>query len=170
MPSYYAPTGGHPGQDQIMTDRAVFTEAYAVIPKGVMQDIVTSFLPHWEATRLWVIARPMTGFAETFSHYIMEVAPGGGSDRPDDAVDAQAVLFVVGGSATLTIAGQDHVLREGGYAYPPPQMRWSLMKQSIWENSASTELCSPRCLKRTILRFVVRLPACTSDFMNGSRN
>ena len=40
--SYYAPTGGHPPQTQLTTDRAVFTEAYAVIPKGVMRDIVTS--------------------------------------------------------------------------------------------------------------------------------
>ena len=35
---YYAPKGGHPGQDQLLTDRAVFTDAYAVIPKGTMRD------------------------------------------------------------------------------------------------------------------------------------
>ena len=78
-PSYYAPEGGHPGQDQLLTDRAVFTDAYAVIPRGTMRDIVTSFLPGWTGTRLWVLARPMTGFSETFSQYIVEVAPGGGS-------------------------------------------------------------------------------------------
>ena len=38
---YYAPKGGHPGQDQLLTDRAIFTDAYAVIPKGTMRDIVT---------------------------------------------------------------------------------------------------------------------------------
>jgi (S)-ureidoglycine aminohydrolase len=32
--SYYTALGGHPPQTQLMTDRAVFTEAYAVIPKG----------------------------------------------------------------------------------------------------------------------------------------
>ena len=31
-----------------MTGRAVFTEAYAVIPRGVFSDIVTSFLPGWD--------------------------------------------------------------------------------------------------------------------------
>ena len=61
--TYFAPPGGHPAQTELMTGRAVFTEAYAVIPRGVMRDITTSFLPHWDATRLWVIARPMTGFA-----------------------------------------------------------------------------------------------------------
>ncbi|MET4127512.1 bifunctional allantoicase/(S)-ureidoglycine aminohydrolase [Roseovarius sp. MBR-6] len=124
--SYYAPQGGHPGQDQLLTDRAVFTEAYAVIPKGTMRDIVTSFLPFWEGTRLWVIARPMSGFAETFSHYIMEVQPGGGSDRPESEARAQAVLFVVEGEATLTIAGAAHVLAAGGYAYLPPESGWTL--------------------------------------------
>ena len=42
---YYSPQGGLPPQTQIMTDRAMFTDAYAVIPKGTYSDIVTSFLP-----------------------------------------------------------------------------------------------------------------------------
>ncbi|MED5501357.1 MAG: (S)-ureidoglycine aminohydrolase, partial [Pseudomonadota bacterium] len=67
--TYYAPHGGLPPQSQLIHGRAVFTEAYAVIPKGVMSDIVTSFLPHWEKTRLWVLSRPLSGFAETFSQY-----------------------------------------------------------------------------------------------------
>ena len=77
---YYAPYGGHPPQTDLLTDRAMFKEAYAVIPRGTQRDIVTSFLPHWEGTRLWVLARPLTGFAETFSQYLMEVSPGGGSE------------------------------------------------------------------------------------------
>ena len=125
-PRYFAPQGGHPGQDQLLTDRAVFTDSYAVIPKGTMRDITTSFLPFWEDTRLWVIARPMTGFAETFSHYITQVAPGGGSTRPETDVTAQAVLFVVAGTATLTVAGTAHNLTPGGYAYLPAGTDWQL--------------------------------------------
>lgn len=128
-PSYYAPKGGHPGQDQLLTDRAIFTTAYAVIPKGTMRDIVTSFLPFWEATRLWVLARPLSGFAETFSHYIMEVQPGGGSDRPESDPQAQGVLFVVEGRATLSIDGQTHDLTPGGYAYLPAGQAWRLHNQ-----------------------------------------
>ena len=103
--SYYAPEGGLPPQTQLLTDRAVFTEAYAVIPKGTMRDIVTSFLPFWDKTRAWVIARPLSGFAETFSQYIMEVRPGGGSERPETDASAEAVLFVVGGALTVTLKG-----------------------------------------------------------------
>ncbi|RLJ36124.1 (S)-ureidoglycine aminohydrolase [Litoreibacter meonggei] len=123
---YYAPTGGHPGQEQLLTDRAVFTDAYAVIPKGTMRDIVTSFLPFWDNTRLWVLSRPLSGFAETFSQYIMEVAPGGGSDRPEIDPVAQGVLFIVEGTATLTVDGTEHQLTPGGYAYLPPATNWTL--------------------------------------------
>ena len=125
-PTYFAPTGGHPGQEQLLTDRAMFTTAYAVIPKGTMRDIVTSFLPFWDKTRVWVLARPMSGFAETFSHYIMEVQPGGGSTRPETDPVAQGVLFVVEGAVTLTIDGTDHVLEVGGYAYLPAGCDWRL--------------------------------------------
>ena len=125
-PKYYAPKGGHPGQDQLLTDRAVFTDAYAVIPKGTMRDIVTSFLPFWEKTRLWLIALPLSGFAETFSQYIMEVSPGGGSDRPELDEGAEGVLFVVEGSASLTVDGKIHTLTEGGYAFLPPATDWTL--------------------------------------------
>lgn len=62
--SYYAPHGGNPPQTQLLSDRAVFTEAYAVIPKGTMMDIVTSYLPFWDKTRLWILSRPLSGFAD----------------------------------------------------------------------------------------------------------
>jgi (S)-ureidoglycine aminohydrolase len=123
---YFAPHGGHPGQTEMMTGRAVFTEAYAVIPKGVMRDIVTSALPHWEKTRAWIIARPMTGFAETFAQYIMEVGPDGGSDQPEPEPRAEGILFVCEGEAQLTVAGGTHALESGSFAYIPPGSTWSL--------------------------------------------
>jgi (S)-ureidoglycine aminohydrolase len=126
QPTYYAPTGGLPPQTALHTGRAVFTEAYAVIPKGVYSDIVTSYLPHWEATRLWIIARPLSGFAETFSQYVMEVSPGGGSATPEPDPGAEGVLFVVEGGATLAVAGQPHTLTPGAYAYLPPATPWQL--------------------------------------------
>ena len=124
--TYYAPHGGLPPQTDLITDRAVFTDAYAVIPKREFSDIVTSFLPHWDDTRLWIIARPLSGFAETFSQYIMEVQPGGGSDRPEDDEGAQGVLFVVEGEIAVTLRGETHRLTRGGYAYLPAGEKWTL--------------------------------------------
>ena len=117
--SYYASVGGHPPQSQLLTGRAVFKEAYAVIPQGVMQDTVTSMLPFWEGTRAWVLARPLTGFAETFSQYIVEVAPGGGSDRPETDSNAEAAFFVVEGDLMLEISGKKHRLPPGGFVFVP---------------------------------------------------
>jgi (S)-ureidoglycine aminohydrolase len=128
--TYYAPAGGLPPQTQLLTGRAVFTEAYAVVPNGVMSDIVTSLLPFWNDTRCWVLSRPLSGFAETFSQYIMEVAPGGGSDRPEPDKSAEGVLFVVEGELTVILAGQRHVMQPGGYAFIPPASDWQVRNQS----------------------------------------
>ncbi len=127
--TYYAPQGGLPPQSDLITDRAVFTDAYAVIPRREFSDIVASYLPFWDQTRLWVIARPLSGFAETFSQYIMEVQPGGGSDRPEPDANAEAVLFVVEGEITVTLDGQQHRLTPGGYAFLPPASGWTLRNE-----------------------------------------
>jgi (S)-ureidoglycine aminohydrolase len=134
---YYAPRGGLPGQHELTTNRAMFTEAYAVLPKGTMTDIVTSNLPFWEGTRLWVIARPLSGFAETFSQYIVEVSPGGGSDRPETDPAAEAVLFVVEGALRLTIGEQVHRLEPGGYAFLPPAADWTLHNDTLNDDEAA---------------------------------
>ncbi|WP_333828151.1 bifunctional allantoicase/(S)-ureidoglycine aminohydrolase [Pararhodobacter sp.] len=148
--SYYAPKGGLPPQTALMTQRAVFTDAYAVIPRGCFSDIVTSFLPGWRKTRLWMIARPLSGFAETFSQYVMEVQPGGGADAPDAEEGAQHVLFVTAGLLTLRVDGRAFDLDAGGYAYIPPGARWTLLAEGheparfhwyrkIWQSAAGVE-------------------------------
>ncbi|SFP26524.1 bifunctional allantoicase/(S)-ureidoglycine aminohydrolase [Tranquillimonas alkanivorans] len=130
MAKYFSPTGGLPPQSDLSTGRAAFTPAYAVIPHGVMRDIVTSKLPFWTGMRAWVIARPMTGFAETFSHYIVELEPGGGSERPELAEEAQGVVFVTAGRLKLHLDGREHLLEAGGYAYIAPGEDWQLHNAS----------------------------------------
>jgi (S)-ureidoglycine aminohydrolase len=129
MTAYYAPTGGLPPQTALMTQRAVFTEAYAFIPKGCFSDILVSYLPGWTGTRLWLIARPMSGFSETFSQYVMEVQPGHGSDTPDVEAGAEHWLFVTHGEATITISGKGHDLSPGGYAYIPAGAVWTFLAE-----------------------------------------
>ena len=128
--TYHVPRGGLPPQTALTTDRARFTEAYAVIPARTQSDITASYLPGWEGMRMWVLARPLSGFAETFSQYVVEVAPGGGSSSPEVDPNAEAVLFVVSGTLTLTIvsAGGEapYELAPGGYAYLPPGATWTV--------------------------------------------
>jgi (S)-ureidoglycine aminohydrolase len=129
-PFYASPIGGLPPQTALHTGRAIFTESYALIPHGVMRDIVTSYLPHWSDTRAWVLARPMTGFSETFSQYVMEVFPGGGSDAPEPEAGAEGVIFVLEGQAAMIIDGKSHRLKPGGYAFLPPGCKWALHNKS----------------------------------------
>lgn len=129
-PAYYAPKGGLPPQTALMDERAVFTEAYAVIPASTLSDITASALPFWEKTRFWVLARPLSGFAETFSQYIVDMAPEGGSDRPEPDSSAEAVLFVVDGDLALDVEGKTHTMSPGSYAFIPPSSDWSVRNRS----------------------------------------
>jgi (S)-ureidoglycine aminohydrolase len=128
--SYAFPPGGLPDQSVSPEGTAVFTPAYAVLPAVTQRDIVTSYLPAWSGMRMWVLARPLSGFAETFSQYAVELAPAGGSDAPEDDPEAQSVIFVATGRVTLNIDGARHVLDAGGYAYIPPDTVWT-----IWNDS-----------------------------------
>jgi (S)-ureidoglycine aminohydrolase len=129
--SYAFPEGGLPPQSQSPEGRAIFTESYTFIPADVMTDIVTSLLPHWTATRAWIIARPLSGFAETFAQYAVEVAPGGGSNRPEPNPEAEAVILVCDGQMTLTIDGEAHELDAGGYAFVEPGATWTALNTGV---------------------------------------
>ena len=128
--TYHVPRGGLPPQTALTTDRARFTEAYAVIPARTQSDITASYLPSWDETRMWVLARPLTGFAETFSWYVVEVGVGGGTDAPDVDDQAESVLFVVDGGLRLEADGTSYELEAGSYAYLPPVVDWSLRNSS----------------------------------------
>ena len=120
MHRYAKPAAGLPGQHEITRDRSIFTDAYCLLTRRTMSDIVTSRLPGWDA-RAWILARPMTGFLETFSHVIVEMQPGAsGAGEPDAGVEG--VLFVVEGTVEL----DGETLGAGGYAYRPAGRSWSL--------------------------------------------
>ncbi|MEP1354392.1 MAG: bifunctional allantoicase/(S)-ureidoglycine aminohydrolase [Tateyamaria sp.] len=129
MSTYAFPPGGHPAQDKSPVGTAVFTQAYAVIPAETQRDIVTSFLPGWAGTRAWILARPLSGFAETFAQYAIELAPEGGSNDPEPDKDAQAILFVAKGTAHLTVGATVHVMTPGSYAYIPSGAQWTLFNR-----------------------------------------
>lgn len=127
MTSYAFPPGGLPPlTDDPAAAGAIFTTSYALIPGSTMRDIVASLLPGWDKTRAWIIARPLSGFAETFAQYAVEVAPGGGSDTPEPDTGAQAGLFVAAGEMTLTVQGITRTLAAGSYIYMPPGSGWTV--------------------------------------------
>jgi len=125
--------GPVPPQKTLLDSRAIVTEAYTVIPRGSMTDIVNSRLPFWEDTAFWVLAHPIAGFCNTFSHYLVEVQPGGGSKTPETEEGVQSTLFVTEGTMTLTIDDEKHELVCGSYVYLPPSAKWTLF------NTGSTQ-------------------------------
>ena len=72
----------------------------------------------------------MSGFAETFAQYIVEVSPNGGSEAPEPEAGAQAVLFVTDGGFTLTIDGITHTMKTGSYAYIPAGAKWQVLNNT----------------------------------------
>lgn len=127
---YYSPLGGLPAQSALLTDRAIITEAYTVIPRGVMRDIVTSKLPGWQNTRSWILARPIAGFSTTFSQLIVEVSPLGGSERPEPEAGVESVLFVTAGRLALTLSDLAYSLEPGSYVYLAAGADWSIANVS----------------------------------------
>lgn len=67
----------------------------------------------------------LSGFAETSSHYLCEVQPGGGSESPEPAPETEAVLFILDGSLDITLDNTVHRLKPGDYAYTPPGRDWA---------------------------------------------
>ncbi|WP_102158581.1 bifunctional allantoicase/(S)-ureidoglycine aminohydrolase [Zhihengliuella halotolerans] len=130
-PAYQGAIGGLPPQSNLLSDRAVVTEAYTVIPRGVLRDIVTSVFPEWQGTRAWVLNRPVSGGATTFAQSIVEVAPGGGSKRPEPQAEVEGFVFVLSGSLTVIIDGTEHVLTEGGFAFLPAGTDWSAANNGV---------------------------------------
>ena len=127
--NYYTPKGGLPAQSELITDRAMFTEAYVVIPRRTNTDIVSSALPFWMGMRMWVLARPLSGFSESFSHYVVELEPSGGSKHPETDKGAEAVLFVVKGAISLRVDQREFYMSEGGYAYIPAGVDWQIFNR-----------------------------------------
>ncbi|GAB20065.1 hypothetical protein GOEFS_105_00760 [Gordonia effusa NBRC 100432] len=126
---YYAPHGGLPPQTDLLTDRAIVTEAYTVIPRGVLSDIVTSVFPGWTGTRAWILNRPVAGGATTFAQSIVEVEPGGGSSDPEPQPEVEGFVFVLDGELTVTLDGQAHTLTPGGFAFAPAGVEWSVANE-----------------------------------------
>jgi (S)-ureidoglycine aminohydrolase len=128
-PTYYVPESGLPPQTDLLSDRAVVTEAYTVIPRGVLRDIVVSVLPGWDKTRTWILNRPVAGGSTTFAQYMVEVAPAGGSSEPEPEAGVESFVFLLSGNLTVTLAGEKHELLPGGFAFVPPGTDWKVENQ-----------------------------------------
>lgn len=124
--SYFTPDTTVPPQSHMLTSQASVTEAYTLIPRDVIRESVASLFPHWEATRAWILAKPIDGFSTTFAQCLVEVAPDGGSDRPEPEAGVESFVFILEGTMALNLDGVAHDLEPGGFAFIPSDTTWSV--------------------------------------------
>lgn len=127
---YYVLYGGYLLQMDLLIDCVMFIEVYVVIFKGVMCDIVMSWLLFWIYMCLWVIVCLLLGFVEIFLQYIVEVNLGGGSDKFEQDKNVEVVLFVVEGEVELMLQGKKYMFMLGGYVFILLGVDWMLYNVS----------------------------------------
>jgi (S)-ureidoglycine aminohydrolase len=123
---YFVPPALLPPQTAMVSGHSVLTHLYAVIPSEVLADNVLCVLPEWTRTRCWIYTAPAMGHHASFSQSLVYVEDGGGSDEPEPERGVESFLFVLRGTARLTLAGTKHELADGGFAFVPPDAEWSL--------------------------------------------
>ena len=101
MSNYYSPEGGLPPQTQLLTDRAVVKEAYTVIPKGVLRDIVTSQPPRLDQNPR-LDHRPAH---RRLRHHLLAADRGGrrraaAATKPEAEAGVEGVIFLTKGELT----------------------------------------------------------------------
>ncbi len=101
-------------------NRGIVRPNYAFIPPD---GVLMSRLPHYAGTTVRFLAAPSLGAG--FAQFILEIEPGGGTTEPFTD-DVQTFLYVLQGTATLTLEHTPHPLQPGAYAYLPPGTPFTL--------------------------------------------
>lgn len=101
--------------------RGVVKPNYAFIPP---EGVIDSFLPNYEKTTVRFLAAPVLG--AKFAQVVLEINAGGGT-RGHFSDHLQRFFYVLSGTVELSIdGGVPVILEREGYAYLPPNTRYSL--------------------------------------------
>lgn len=104
----------YPG-DLLSTRAIVKPGLWAVIPKD---GLVNNVIPGIEGCKVSIVASPKMG--ASFVQYIIEAQKGGGTTRAFGTEKGiETFLYIVDGSAEITVEGKTGFFTAGGYAYAP---------------------------------------------------
>jgi (S)-ureidoglycine aminohydrolase len=101
-------------QNQLLNSRTRVKPRYALLP---LEGIPFSRLPQWTQTDARVLAAPVLG--AQFVQYLLDIKQGGGGKVPQDG-KVESFLYVLSGTATLSIEGKLESLTPGSFALIPP--------------------------------------------------
>jgi len=100
--------------------RGTVKRNYAVMPP---EGIMDSYLPRWERTVVRFQAAPQLG--ARFAQAVLEIAEGGGT-REAFSDELERLIYVLQGSVELTVDGAASRLDPEGYAFLPPNTKFSV--------------------------------------------
>lgn len=124
VPSRPPPLPGQVPPGAIGHNRGAVRPNYAFIPP---EGVLVSRLPQYPGTVVRFLATPSLG--ARFAQFILEIAPGGGTEVPH-AEDVQHFFYGLGGTASLTLGdGPAQELAAGSHAYLPPNERFMLRNE-----------------------------------------
>ncbi|MGL4285849.1 MAG: (S)-ureidoglycine aminohydrolase [Phreatobacter sp.] len=125
-PSSFKLSPGRLPPGAIGHNRGVVRPNYAFMPP---EGVLKSRLPAYDQTVVRFLAAPVLG--AQFAQFVLEIAPGGGSNRAVVEAGIQHFFFVLAGSAVIRVgAGQPTELTKGGFAYIPPGVPFTLNNDS----------------------------------------
>jgi len=100
---------------------------YAVIPP---EGRVINVVPGFEGFKLSILASPKMGAG--FVWYIGEVAPGAKTTKTfgGDGIETFVYFLDGEGELTVTVDGEDKVLKQGGYVFSPAELGMDIKNES----------------------------------------
>ena len=97
---------------------------YTILPRA---NRVESILPDFDKTAAQVLATPQLG--ARFVQHELYLQPGGGTKTPiKDGLEH--FLFVLEGQVSLDLSGKKHILTQGGFAYLPADLPYTVRNPS----------------------------------------
>ena len=101
---------------------------YTILPRA---NRVESILPGFDKTAAQVLATPQLG--ARFVQHELHLQPGGGTKTPiKDGLEH--FLFVLEGQVSLDLSGKKHPLIQGGFAYLPADLSYTVRNPSDQES------------------------------------
>lgn len=106
-------------------NRGVVKRNYAFMPP---EGVLKSRLPAYDATVVRFLAAPVLG--AQFAQFVLEIAPGGGSNRTVVEAGIQHFFYVLSGTAVVRVDGAGPAeLTAGGFFYVPPGTGFSVKNE-----------------------------------------
>ncbi len=118
-------------REGLLETRAVVRHGnYAVFtPDGLVQNVV----PGFEDCDVTILSSPRIG--ARFVDYLVTLRDQGGNTQGFGGDGIQTFLYVVFGNVKVTIDGKDYELKQGDYAYAPPELNMKFVNSNNGEDS-----------------------------------